>query len=371
MPILDVIEWNDESGTEMVHRVPSEGSAEVRFGSQLIVRPWQAAIFFHAGKGLDVFGAGRHTLSTKNLPIVTKILTLPFGFTSPFRTEVYFVNLKVFTNMRWGTKDPVAFRDRELGLVRLRAFGAFTVQISQPLLFLNALVGSVGNFDTSSVEDYLREIIVSRLNDYLGESVDTLFDLPKHYDEMGVAVRDRLLADFAKYGIELKDFLINRITPPEDVQKMIDERSGMAAVGNLDEFMKFKAAKAMGDAALGGGTGMGAGVGLGMGAGVGALLPGMIFKGLTPAEAEKKGSVSCPECHGDVPLDSRFCPHCGNQMVVIRKCPSCSKNVTAMAKFCPACGTNLAMELHCTSCNAKLPPGTKFCMSCGGKVATT
>jgi membrane protease subunit (stomatin/prohibitin family) len=374
---MEVIEWVDSTDGEIVHRYPKEGSAEIKFGAQLVVRENQAAVFFRDGKGLDVLGPGRHTLSTQNLPILTKVLALPWGFKSPFRAEVYFINLKVFTNMRWGTKDPVAFKDSQLGLIRLRAFGAFTMQVTQPLLFINTLVGTQGSFDTTHIEDYLREVIVSRLNDFLGEHVDSLLELPKYYDEMSVAVKTRLTEDFRKYGIELVDFYINRITPPEDVQKMIDERAGMAAVGDLDKFLKFKAAKAMGDAATSGGVlgggGAAEGMGLGVGAGMGMMIPGMLFKALGPEKTLEKivetGVVNCPECHGQVTIDSRFCAHCGHQMVVIRKCPRCDKNLTTSAKYCPSCGLDLKAELHCGNCNTKLPPGTKYCFNCGEQIS--
>ena len=315
---LEVIEWLDETGTEIVHRVPEDGSGETKLGAQLVVRDSQAAIFFKNGRGLDVFGPGRHTLSTLNLPILTKVLSLPWGFTSPFRAEVYFVNLKVFTNLRWGTRDPVAFKDGELGLVRLRAFGAFTMKIVEPLLFVNSLVGTQGVFGTADVEDYLREVIVSRFNDYLGENVSSLLDLPQRYDEMGAAVRERLEADFGKYGIALVDFLIGRITPPEEVQRMIDGRAGMAAIGDLDAYLKFRAANALGDGGtngggnggggpLGGGNGNGNGgsaggaMELGLGAGLGMLLPGMVLRSLRgepiTSAAMLKDGLHCPECH--------------------------------------------------------------------------
>jgi len=374
---LEIIEWFDPDGRQFVHRIPEEGSADIKMGAQLIVRESQAAVFFRDGKGLDLFGPGRHTLSTLNLPILTKVLSLPWGFTSPFRTEVYFVNLKVFTDLKWGTKEPVAFKDKELGLVRLRAFGIFTARVTQPLLFINTLVGTQGAYTSEQVEGYLKEVIVSRLNDFLGEHVDTILQLPRQYDEIGVAVKTRLQDDFRRYGLELIDFFINAITPPPEVQRMMDERSGMAAVGNLDDFLKFKTAKALGDAAAGVGAAGGpaaGGLGVGLGAGLGFMLPGMVYRTLRPEDADpqriqERGTVNCPDCHTEVPLTARFCPACGNQMVVMNKCPQCGKNVTVQAKFCPACGVNLKTTLTCGHCKTPLPPGTKFCTNCGEAVA--
>jgi membrane protease subunit (stomatin/prohibitin family) len=374
---LEVLEWFDPDGRQMVSRFPEIGSTDIKMGAQLIVRESQAAVFFRDGKGLDVFGPGRHTLSTLNLPILTKVLSLPWGFASPFRSEVYFINLKVFPDLKWGTQEPVAFKDKELGVVRLRAFGIFSARVTQPLLFVNTLVGTQGAYTSDQAEAYLREVIVSRLNDFLGEHVDTIYHLPRRYDEIGVAVKTRLGDDFRRYGLELIDFFINAVTPPPDVQRMIDERAGMGAVGNLDDFMKFKAAKALGDAAAGVGASggqAGAGLGMGMGAGLGFMLPGMIYRNLRPDDADPKriqerGTVSCPDCYAEVPLAARFCPSCGNQMVVANKCPDCGKNVTAQAKFCPACGSDVKARLACRHCGTVLPARTKFCTNCGEAVA--
>jgi membrane protease subunit (stomatin/prohibitin family) len=259
--------------------------------------------------------------------------------------------------------------------VRLRAYGNYAIQIREPLVFVNALAGTMGSFVTGDIKDYLRDIIISRLNDYLGEKVRTIFDLPKQYDEMGQEVHERLDHDFRRYGIDLADFYITSITPPEEVEKAIDERAQMAALGDLDKFLKMKAARALEGAGSGGspaGDMAGLGAGAGMGAGLGMMLPGMIFesiKGRGGASTAAQDGVACPACHSEVSAAARFCPSCGESLVAGDRCQNCETPLSPDAKFCSRCGEPVGVvERNCPNCQAKLPAGARFCMECGERV---
>ncbi|MDQ7028834.1 MAG: SPFH domain-containing protein [Ardenticatenia bacterium] len=301
MAILDVIEWFDPSGRELVHRVPEQGSGEFRLGSQLIVRESQAAVFFRDGKALDTFTAGRHTLTTANLPLLTRLISVPFGGNSPFRAEVVFVNLKQFTDMKWGTSQPISLRDTDLGMVQLRAFGRYAIQVRDPQHFVNAVVGSQGLYETRDIEGYLRSMIVSRFTDLLGEMSTGLLELPRRFDELNAAMRAKLHDDFGALGLSLRGFFLESISPTEATQRAIDERAAMGAIGDMRAYLQFKAARALGDVARSGGGGEGAGeatsmgFGLGAGAGLGAMMAQLLAQsfgqgGLPHASAQPEGA---------------------------------------------------------------------------------
>ena len=277
--ILEVIEYLDPTGQEIVHRVPEEGSGEIVLGSQLVVRENQVAVFFRDGRALDVMGPGRHTLTTLNIPFLVSYLKIPFGTKSPFRAEVVFVNLKDYLDQPWTSPQPLPFRDPDLGMVRLTTEGKFAFTVGQAQQFVNQVVGTQGLFGTKDIVDYLRSILVTRLTDVIGGLHSSVLDLPTRYDELSAAVQAKAAADFEALGLKIKAVYVTSINVPPEVEKAMDERASMGAIGNMQAYLQFKAARAIGDIANNPGSGnsvAGLGVSLGAGLGLGATMASAI-----------------------------------------------------------------------------------------------
>ena len=369
---LEVLEWFDSTGQEIAHRIPEGGSGEIKYGAQLTVRESQAAVFFYQGKAYDAFGPGRHTLQTANIPIVTRLLSLPWGMTSPLRAEVVFVNLKLFPDLKWGTRDPVAFKDSELGLVRLRAHGMYNLSVVQPVLFINSLVGTRGSYSVTELEDYLGQVIVSRLNDHLGRTLQSILQLPGQYQAIAQSLTEALTADFQRFGLRLNGLVIDAITPPAEVQQAIDDRSRLGVLPDLEKLARMKAAMAVEKAAESKSE-----AGSGLGLGLGLLLPSMLAQGAGGtgpaggAAGPTTVEATCSACHRAIPADARYCPACGHQQVTFDRCRGCGRDLLPGARFCPACGRAVEQpesSKRCPHCGAEDLPDAVYCNRCGEKL---
>lgn len=387
--IIDIVEYGSMGGDEMVHKFPEAGTADIQWGGQLIVRETQAAVFFKDGKALDVFGPGRHTLTTNNIPFIAGLVSkITQGGKTPFQAEVYFVNTKIFHDMKWGTPEPIDMQDPDLGWVSLRAFGTYSIKVADPQLFVNTLVGTEGMYDTQTIQKFLKGSIRTHFNDLIGTSFTSYGKIRKDFEELSAAMKFKVKEDFEKYGLEVRDFFLQNISVPEEIQEAFKERARMGALGDMGKFMQYKTATAIGDMAnrpAGGGSGdpMGAGMGLGMG----MMMPQMMGQAMTGAMGGQQMGVSqqqmqqapqqpqaammaCPNCQSQIAAGAKFCPNCGQPTAPPKpKCPNCQAEYTPGTKFCPNCGTSLVPNaLKCPGCQAELAPGTKFCANCGTKI---
>ncbi len=273
---LEVIDYIDQTNQSLVARVPETGTAAIQFGAQLIVQQSQEAIFFRDGRAMDCFGPGRTTLTTANLPIIGRILTAPFE-KSPFQACVYFIGKQTFIDQRWGTRNPITLRDPQFGVVRLRGYGKFAYRVADGALLLNSIVGTQGKFTTDEIVNYLRDVIVAGLTDLLATSGIGLLDIPARMDDISNAARVKLGDQFSKYGLELTEFFISNISPPDEVQKAIDARSSMAVLGDLRSYTMYATGNAI--QAAGNASSSPLGFGLGM------MLPQILQQQGSPATA--------------------------------------------------------------------------------------
>ncbi|MCR4784726.1 MAG: SPFH domain-containing protein [bacterium] len=373
---LDVIEWRPTDPNALVGRVPESGPADIRMGAQLIVRQSQSAIFYRDGQAMDVFGPGRHTLSTANIPVLTEFISrFTSGGSNVFAAEVYFVNQQVLTDLKWGTPNPIDLKDPDLGWVQLRAFGTMSVRVEDPQLFVNTLVGTRPEYTAKDLNATLKGAIRTRLNDLLSTTFQSYARIRSNLDELVAAMKVKVKDDFGKYGVSLRDFFIQDVSVPEEIQAAFRQRATMGALG-VNNYMEYKAANAMGDMANNQGMG-GAGMSMGMGMMMPQMMQQAFASGMQQHPQQQAPQAAppvqqgqpCSNCHQMVPAGTKFCPNCGTKVMPAGTvaCPNCGSAVPQGSKFCPDCGTKIAPEEKVCQCGAKLPPGTKFCPSCGTK----
>ena len=341
---IEVIEWLDDSGNTILYRFPVQGQ-EIKNGAQLTVRESQAAVFVFQGQIADVFGPGRYSIDGGNTPILTKLGAWKFGFNSPFKAEVYFVNTKQFTDLKWGTSNPVMMRDTDFGMVRLRAFGIYSIRVTDPRALIKEVAGTNAHFVTEDIEGQLKRTLVSGFSDALAESKIAALDLASNYDELSKFIRSKLTDDFKTYGFELTKFVVENISLPAEVEAAMDKRTSMGVIGDVGRYAQFQAADAMRDAAQNTGGGAGTGAGLGAGFAIGNAMAGAMTNAMNqPNNESPSGAKSA--------------------------CPKCGAANLANAKFCTECGEKIqtgAQTVACVKCGAALAAGSKFCNECGTK----
>jgi membrane protease subunit (stomatin/prohibitin family) len=313
--LIDVIEWKDDSNDTMVHRYDHNGK-EIMMGAQLTVRESQVAIMVNEGKLADVFQPGRYELSTQNMPIMTALKSWKYGFNSPFKAEVYFINTKQFLDQKWGTSNPVMMRDAEFGMIRLRAFGIYSFRVADPVVFLKEVFGTSGLMTVEGVTGQIKRTLVSGLSDAIAQSKIPALDLAANYDELSQYALQVVSPRIANLGLKLETLVIENISLPDEVEKAMDRRTSMGVVGDLNQYTQFQAAEAMREAANNPGGMAGLGATMGVGAMMAQTMQGAFNAGQQPAPAQQQAAPAgetkfCAECGSKIPRNAKFCPECG------------------------------------------------------------
>ena len=345
------IVWDDVSKNTLVYKYPfKKFGREVNNKSTLTVKESQVAVFVHKGQIADTFGPGLYNLGTDIFPILSKLASWKYGFETPITVDVYFINTKQFTNVKWGTMNPIMMRDPEFGMIRVRGFGAFAFRVYDPAVFLKELFGTNSSFKTEDITGYLRTMLLSSLADTLGESRISAIDLAANTLEFNEIVKANIQAKFREIGLEMTSLFIENMSVPEEVEKAIDQRSKVGVLKNdADALLRINAAEAIKDAANnpgGAGAFMGAGVGVGAGLGIGGIMANAFAQ---PSQPQAQAKPDCQQSQG-------------------ASCISCGKALIAGSKFCPECGAQQPTNSFCPECGSKVNAGAKFCSTCGHKL---
>lgn len=396
MAIIDVVKY-DGSDNILAWKYPS---SELAHWTQVIVNESQEAIFYRGGQALDLFTAGRHTLSTENIPLLSNLINLPFGGNSPFAAEIWFVNKKHVLDVKWGTRHPVQLQDPKYNIfVPVRAFGQFGIRINDSRKFLVKLVGTLKEFNQETLTEYFRGFLMTKIKDhissYLIHKKISLLEINAYLSDISEHITSKVIPQFEIYGIEILNFYVNSINVPEEdeavkrLKNALAKRAEMDIVGfDYRQQRSFdtleSAAKNEGGAQVGM---MGAGMGLGMGFGMGgAFGTGMsdVSRHIQTSSSVPEKAATCSKCYSAIQKGYKFCPNCGDEYypcpncgedndkdsTVCRRCkislpticPNCSEAVSGNVKFCPSCGNS--MVKRCEKCQHEIQPGQKFCPQC-------
>ena len=312
---IRVIQWNETEDGVLAYRYPMQ-DMEIENGGQLTVRETQMAAFINEGKIADVFGPGLHTLSTRNLPILTDLMNWTKDFESPFKSDVYFFSTRLQIDQKWGTATPVTIRDKEFGMVRVRAYGNYAYRVADPHVFFTQVSGTRERYLTTDLENQLRTMIVERMAGVFATSEVTFLDMSANQAALAGKIADAVKPGFAALGLEMNQFVVESVSLPEDLQKVFDQRIGMGMVGDVGRLTQFEAAESLEEAAQN--TGGTAGMGVGLGAGV-AMAQAFMGQATSPAAAPSAAAAApaaasakfCVECGKPLPAGAKFCPECG------------------------------------------------------------
>ena len=363
--LLKVIEWEDKTKDTVVYRYPLTDRDEIMNSSTLIVRPSQCAIFVHKGQVADIFGPGTYKLATENIPFLTKLLSLPTGFNSPIKAEIYYVNTKQFTAQKWGTQNPIMLRDADFGNVRIRGFGVYAYKVDEPRKFMEEMFGTNQVYTCQDINEQCKPLIIQGVTDAIAESKISALDLAANYKEFSQTIQEVTQPEFNKYGLKLTSIVIENLSLPEEVEKALDERTKLGVMEDkMGTYTQYKMANAVEEAAKNPNGNSLAGLGVGLGAG--ATLSQVFQNNLSTENKEKTKStnyIECTKCGAKIKEGAKFCPECGQKQGSV--CPKCGTAVKANAKFCPECGENLKKATKCPKCDAEVTPGAKFCPECG------
>lgn len=362
--LLEVLEWKDGSKDVLVYRHPMDKRDEIMNSSTLIVRESQVAVFVHKGQIADVFGPGTYKLNTENIPVITKMMSLPTGFNSRIKAEVYFVNTKQFIGQKWGTQNPIMMRDADFGTIRLRGFGTFSYKVDDAKTFMREVFGTNPIYRVEDLSVQCKAILISNISDAIAEAQVPALDLAANYKEIGEHIINVSQEEFNKMGLKLCKVTVENLSLPEDVEKTLDERSKLGILGDkMGTYAQYQSANAIREAANNPNGGNMAGVGVGFGAG---NVMGNLFANSMTNVKDETPKRTCIKCGTELNSRVKFCPECGSSQT--ETCPKCGEAVHKGTKFCTNCGEKLVKEKTCPKCGKVLKSTTKFCPECGEKV---